>query len=194
MFELGLNQEVKSRHLEMEGKDIPSSENWINSDVLLQTHPIFNYSSLTYFALAMPVFLVFFKQGRFFKQAFPPQGLCVCCSLPRMISLQISARMAFLTPASLCYNVIFSEKTYLTLPITLPWFFHSTYYYVKCYTFYLLALCILLPKEQKLSSDFKNCLHMVGMKWLCMDKLTDGINEWKRFLPSNRIWSSGGDR
>lgn len=90
--------------------------------------------------------------------------LCLLLPLPRMISLQISARLAFLTPASLCFNVTFSEKTYLTLPITLPWFFYSTYYYVKCYTFYLLALCILLPKEQKLSSDFKNYLHMVEMK------------------------------
>lgn len=153
-------------------------------------------TTLPWHILLLPCLFSWFSSNRagFSNRHFLLRAFVSAAPSPRMISLQISARMAFLTPASLCYNVIFSEKTYLTLPITLPWFFHSTYYYVKCYTFYLLALCILLPKEQKLSSDFKNCLHMVGMKWLCMDKLTDGINEWKRFLPSNRIWSSGGDR
>lgn len=87
---------------------------------------------------------------------------------PGMIFPQ-KCKAGFLNSLSLCSNVTFSAKTYLHCLSPFPVLFsHSTYYYLTCYIFYfLVALCILLPKEQKLSVHLqilKHCLHMVDRK------------------------------
>lgn len=106
MFELNVEQEVKSGHLAMEGKDIPGNENRIT---------LKPYTKRPHFQVLFPYIVCFghasflgvLQMGHSILRAFTSAAPSAWNVLP--------SRLAFLPTSSLCSNVTFSVRIHMTV-------------------------------------------------------------------------------